>query len=115
MTKEKRLIHHSLRMTEAEEAVVREKMEAIGIKNQSMYFRAMALNGYLLKVELPEIRELTRLMSNLTNNVNQIAKRVNEHGSIYETELEEITQRLDGIWSLMSDTLNRIDKLAHKT
>ena len=111
MAKEKRLINHSFNTTETEDAVIRQKMATFGIKNKSMYFRAMALNGYLLKVELPEIRELTRLMSNLTNNVNQIAKRVNEHGSVYETELDEITQRLDGIWNLLGDALQQMSSL----
>ena len=77
-----------------------------------MYFRTMALNGYLLKVDLPEIRELVRLTHNLTNNVNQIAKRLNEHGSLYETEIDDIRQRLDELWALLSDVLKQMNALS---
>ena len=58
VTKEKRWIQHNFKTTEAEDAVIRQKMKAFGITNQSSYLRAMALKGYLLKLNLPEIREL---------------------------------------------------------
>ena len=77
------VVHQSFRTTEAEDELIRQKMKVFGIRKKSLLFRAMVLNGYLLKLDLPEIRELIRLMKNLTNNVNQIAKTLHEHGSIY--------------------------------
>ena len=109
VTKEKRLVQHNFKTTEAENQVIRQKMKAFGIKNQSAYVRAMALKGYLLKVNLPEIRELIRLMKNLTNNVNQIARRLNENGSIYETEIDDIRKRLDELWSITNQLLKRLE------
>ena len=109
VTREKRrLINHNFRTTEAEDLLIRQKMQAFGIKNQSAFLRALALNGYLLKLDLPEIRELTRLMKNLTNNVNQIARRLNEHGSMYETEIDEIRQRVKELWDILNLVLNRL-------
>lgn len=75
------------------------------------YVRTMALKGYLLKVNLPEIREMIRLLKNLTNNVNQIARRINEYGSIYETEMDDISQRLDELWDLTNQLLSRLEVL----
>ena len=107
-TKGKRWVQHNFKTTEAEDAVIRQKMKAFGITNQSSYVRAMALKGYLLKVNLPEIRELIRLLKNLTNNVNQIAKRLNERGSIYETEIDDICQRLDELWDITNQLLAKL-------
>ena len=108
-TKEsRRLINDNFRTIEAEDLLIRQKMQAFGIKNQSAFLRALALNGYLLKLDLPEIRELTRLMKNLTNNVNQIARRLNEHGSMYETEIDEIRQRVKELWDILNLVLNRL-------
>ena len=76
----------------------------------STLFRAMALNGYLLKLDLPEIRELLCLMKNLTNNVNQMAKRLNEHGSVYETEMDDILRRLDDVWNVLNRILSRLEQ-----
>ncbi len=107
---EKRLVQHNFKTTEAEDALLQQKMKAFGIRNQSAYLRAMALNGYLLKLDLPEIRELLRLMKNLTNNVNQMAKRLNERGSVYETEMDDILRRLDDVWTVMNRILTRLEQ-----
>ncbi len=108
-SKEKRLVKHSFKTTESEEDVIRKKMKAFGITNKSVYLRAMALKGYLLKVNLPEIRELIRLLKNLTNNVNQIARRLNERGSIYETEIDDIRHRMDELWNITNQLLGRLE------
>jgi hypothetical protein len=84
-------------------------MKLFGIKNKSTFFRVMILNGYMLKLDLPEIRETIRLLKNLTNNVNQIAKRLHEHGSMYETEIDDIKQRVDEIWTVFRKILARLD------
>ena len=55
MEKEKRLIKHTFKTTEAEAETIRRKMEALGIRNESAYMRAMALNGYILKLDLPQL------------------------------------------------------------
>ena len=54
---------------------------------------------------------MIRLLKNLTNNVNQIARRMNEHGSIYETEMDDIRQRLDELWNLTNHLLSRLEVL----
>ena len=107
--KEKRVIEHSFRTTESEDNVIRQKMKAFGIRKQASFYRAMVLNGYLLKLDLPEIRELLRLMKNLTNNVNQIAKRMNERGSIYDTEIDEILEKQEEIWNVLNQILSKLE------
>ena len=77
--KEKRLVQHNFRTTESEARIMRKKMDALGITNESAYMRALALNGYILKLDLPQIREMIRLLSNMTNNLNQIARVANSH------------------------------------
>ena len=107
---EKRPIRYTFRLSQAEDAIIQKKMKAFGIRNMSTLFRAMVLNGYLLKLDLPEIRELLRLMKNLTNNVNQMAKRLNERGSVYETEMDDILRRLDDVWNVMNRILTRLEQ-----
>lgn len=108
--KEKRLVNHNFRTTESEAAVMRKKMEALGIRNKSAYMRALALNGYILKLDLPQIREMLRLLGNMTNNLNQIAKRLNAHGNLYETEIEEIQQKQDEMWKMMRQLLSILER-----
>ena len=108
--KEKRLVNHNFRTTESEAAIMRKKMDALGITNESAYMRALVLNGYILKLDLPQIREMIRLLSNMTNNLNQIARRLNEQGQMYDTEMEEMLQKQDELWQMMRKLLSILER-----
>lgn len=110
MEKEKRLINHNFKTTESEAAIIQKKMNMLGIRNKSVYMRALALNGYILKLDMPQIREMLRLLGNMTNNLNQIAKRLNAHGNLYETEIEEIQQKQDELWKMMHQLLSILER-----
>lgn len=110
VAKEKRLIQHNFKTTEAE--IIRKKMKSLGVTNASAYLRSMVLGGYILKLDLPQIREMIRLLSNMTNNFNQIAKCMNAHGQIYETEIDEIMQKQDDLWQMMKRLLTILERTA---
>lgn len=109
--KQKRTIHYSFKATPEEDAIIQQKMKVAGIKNQSAFIRMMTLNGYLLKLDLPELREAVRLLGNLENNVNQIAQRLHEGGSIYETEVDDIVRNQRELKGKMDQILLRLDHL----
>jgi nitrate reductase assembly molybdenum cofactor insertion protein NarJ len=73
-------------------------MEQSGIKNMHSYLLRMEADGHIIHIELDSVKETTRLLSNATSNINQIARRVNETGSIYAADVENLRQRYDGIW-----------------
>lgn len=110
MKKEKarrsKLLHFAV--TEEEANIIDEKMKQLEIRNMSAFLRAMVLNGYVLKLDLPQLREMIRLLGNLTNNVNQIARRVNEHGSIYESEIDEIQEKVNQLLCMMNQLLSTL-------
>lgn len=108
--KEKRLVQHNFKTTESEATIIRKKMDALGITNESAYMRALALNGYILKLDLPQIREMIRLLSNMTNNLNQIARRLNAQGQMYDTEMEEMLQKQDELWQMMRKLLSILER-----
>lgn len=95
-------------VTEEEARIIDEKMKQLEIRNMSAFLRAMVLNGYVLKLNLPQLREMIRLLGNLTNNVNQIARRVNEHGSIYESEIDEIQEKVNQLLCMMNQLLSML-------
>ena len=95
-------------VTEEEARIIDAKMKQLEIHNISAFLRAMVLNGYVLKLDLPQLREMIRLLGNLTNNVNQIARRVNEHGSIYESEIDEIQEKVNQLLCMMNQLLSTL-------
>ena len=105
-----RIFHHSFDLTADEEELLQRKMKASGIKKSAAFFRAMILKGFVLKLDLSEILEVIRLLKNLTNTVNQIAKSLHEQGSIYETEIEDIQLRVNEIRNLLRKFLAWLDR-----
>ena len=75
-----------------------DEKEHAGIENMSAYIRKMVIDGYVVKLDMPELRELTLRMKSISNSENQIAKRVNSTGNIYETDIEEIKKNQEEIY-----------------
>ena len=100
------------KVTDSELDQIMQKQRKAGISNLSSFLREMALAGYVLKLDLPEIREMIRLLSNMTNNINQIAKRENAGGHVYETELYEIQENQQDLWKLMRQILTRMESFS---
>ena len=97
MKEDMRSIQLHFFVTPQENMVIRQRMAETGIINQSAYLRKMALDGYIIQLDMTEIHELTRLLSICSNNLNQYVKRANETGRIYAADIEDLSERLDVI------------------
>ena len=91
--KRKREVQLNFRVSPEELALIEQKMAQLGTKNREAYLRKMALDGYVVRLELPELKELVSLMRRSSNNLNQLTRRVHETGRIYDADLEDISQR----------------------
>lgn len=111
MPNEKRLRLIQIRMTDSEINLIKKKMKAIGMQNLSAYIRTVAMNGYVLNPDFSEVKELIPSLRNMTNNINQIAQRVNAGGTVYETELDEIKDNQQTIWNTLKSLLKKLTKL----
>ena len=100
-----------LRVTPAELELINKKMEQYGTSNRSAFIRKMVLDGYVIKLELPELKEMVSLLRYSSNNLNQLTRRVHETGRIYDSDLEEIHRNQDKIWTGMQSILNTLAKL----
>ena len=69
--KEKRDEIIILRLTKTEKNRIYEKMFSMGIRSLSAYIRKMALDGYCLNLDLPQLRRMAYLLQNCSNNLNQ--------------------------------------------
>ena len=109
-----RRIAMTFRVTEKERDRIRERMAETGIISQRAYLLRMATEGQVIRIETESVREMNRLLSNATNNINQIARRVNETGSVYSADMEYIKTRLEEIWSRQKEILQNLIKLMEK-
>jgi hypothetical protein len=106
-----RNINLAFRVTEEERAMIEKRMVQSGMENMRAYLVKMAVDGRVIRVELDSVREMVRLLSNATNNINQIAKRANETGSIYAADLDELCERYEEIWGQTKIILQKMSAL----
>ena len=99
------------RVSKAELERIRNKMEASGILSIGSYLRNMALDGYCLHLDLPQLRRMAYLLQMCSNNLNQYAKVANENGQIYTADLEDLRARLDELISVSKQILAKLTEL----
>lgn len=83
---------------EKELDLIKQKMAQMGTENMSAYLRKMAIDGYVVNLDMPELRQLTSKMKRISNSENQIAKQLNTSGNIYEADIEEIKKNQEEIY-----------------
>ena len=99
-------------VTDEERKLIRRKMIESKTKNMGAYLRKMALDGYVVKLDLPELKELVSLMRRSSNNLNQLTRKVHETGRIYDADLEDISQRQEQLWDGVKEILTQLSKLS---
>lgn len=90
---------------------IRKRMESVGIRNLSSYMLKMALNGYVINLDMSDIKEVLRLMKINSNNLNQYVKRANETGSIYREDIEELQRTHKELLHLLGNILEQLSKI----
>ena len=109
--KRKREVQLNFRVSPEELALIEQKMAQLGTTNREAYLRKMALDGYVVRLELPELKELVSLMRYSSNNLNQLARRAHETGRIFDADLEDISRRQEALWDGVHQVLTQLAKL----
>ncbi len=101
----------SIKLKKGEREKIRKRMEEAGINNMSAYIRKMAIDGYVIRLDLSDVKEVSRLLRINANNINQCAKRANETGSFYYGEIQRIQVQQEQLWSLLKAILQRLSTI----
>ena len=86
-------------------------MREAGTANMGAYLRKMALDGYILRLDLPELKEMLSQLRYMGNNVNQIAKRANEVGVIDEMDIRGVSKRQERMLEQVARLLEKLSGL----
>ena len=111
MAQRERSVSRLLRLTPQENALLEQKIQQSGIKNREAFMRKMLLEGYVLSLELPELKEILRLTRYTSNNVNQIARHAHETRRYYIEDIEQMVRNQEAIQDALKEVLNRLAAL----
>ena len=111
MKKRRRTIPLMFYVTPEERDQIEAKMAQLGTNNMSAYLRKIAIDGYVVQLDLPELREMVSLLRRSSNKLNQLARRANETGRIYPEDLADIRQNLAQLWESAKEILRVLSTL----
>lgn len=108
MAMKKRPIEVKFHVTPEERELIEKKMAQLGTTCMAAYLRKMAIDGYVVRLELPELREMVSLLRRSSNNLNQIAKRVNATNRIYDTDMQDMLRTQQQLWASANEILTKL-------
>ena len=91
--------------------MIHQKMAEFGTSNMGAFVRKMVIDGYIVKLDIPELKEIIHLLSPIGNNINQMARKLNAGGSIYREDLAEVNAKLDAVYKLQRRILKKLAKI----
>ncbi len=100
-----------VRLKPGDKKKILRRMDEAGIVSMSAFIRKMALEGYIIKLDLSEMNEFVRLLRINSNNLNQYAKKANETGNIYLADIKELQKQQDELWNAMKEFLKPLSNL----
>ena len=103
--------HINFTTNTAELEVIHEKMLKAGMNNRAAYIRKMALTGHIIQLDLEPLRKTAALLAATSNNINQIAKRVNGGGSLYQEDINDMRQGYDELRGMVAGIYDELQKL----
>ena len=109
--KQKRDICVKVRLSESERDLIAEKMAEARVRNREAYIRKMIIDGYIVRLDLSDVRKMVQLLSNATSNLNQIAKRANETRNIYESDIMDIKENYEKLWERAGEILRGLAEI----
>ena len=100
-----------VRLTRDEKELIHERMKKIPTNNMSAFIRKMALNGYIVVLDLSDVKEAVRLLRINSNNLNQYAHKANATGKVYQEDIEQLKKQHEEIWKVMNSVLMRLSNI----
>ena len=94
-----------------EKAVIDQKMAALGTGNLRAYLRKMAVDGYVVQLDMSSVAELVKLLRSISNNVNQIAHRCNSTHNLYAQDVEDLRRGYAEVWHEINELLKKFEAL----
>ncbi len=97
--------------TRRKRTLIEQKMAQLGTTNMAAYLRKMAIDGFVVNLELPELGELVSLLRRSSNNLNQLTRRVHETGRVYDADMDDLRQSQERLWDAAQKILTSLAKI----
>ena len=90
-----------------EQYILDEKFRVSGMKSKSAFLRKLILYGYVYDVDYSYLRNYNTELGRISSNLNQIAKRINSTGNIYQEDMDEVKELINELWRTQKSMLSK--------
>ena len=107
MANRKRTNPVQIYLDDDEQYILDEKFRVSGMKSKSAFLRKLILYGYVYDVDYSYLRNYNTELGRISSNLNQIAKRINSTGNIYQEDMDEVKELMNEIWRTQKSMLSK--------
>ena len=94
-------------LSDDEKFILEEKYKLSGMRSRSTFIRHLILYGYVYDVDYSDLREYNTLLFKIGNNLNQITKRANTTGHLYDEDIKEVRELMNQVWHTQKSMLSK--------
>ena len=107
MAKRERQNELKIYLNNDEQYILEQKFKISGMKSKSSFIRHLILYGYVYDVDYEHLQEYNTILARIGNNLNQIAKRMNATGNVYEADVKEVKELMKQVWQSQKSMLSK--------
>ena len=107
MANRKRTNPVQIYLDDDEQYILDEKFRVSGMKSKSAFLRKLILYGYVYDVDYSYLRNYNTEFGRISSNLNQIAKRINSTGNIYQEDMDEVKELMNEVWRTQKSMLSK--------
>lgn len=111
MSNNSRPLRIQFHVNQEELDIIEQKRTASRMTVREAFMRKLVLEGQVLVLDVPEIRQMSALMGRCAGSLNQIAKRVNSTGRLYSGELSETKATLEQLTEEIRKVYQQLTKI----
>ena len=107
MANRTRTNRNEFHLNDKEQYILDEKFKLSGMKSKSAFIRKLILYGYVYDVDYKELHDYNVNLSRIGNSLNQIAKRMNATGHVYDEDVKEVKEIMKQVWHTQKSMLSK--------
>lgn len=85
-------------LSDKEHYILNCKFQQSKMQSKSAFIRHLILYGYVYDIDYSYLREYNTTLARISNNLNQIIKRIHATGNLYEEDVKEVKELMEKIW-----------------
>jgi len=94
-------------LNENEKYILEEKTRISGMTSRAAFIRQLIVYGFVYDVDYTELHEYNAQLSKIGTNLNQIAKRINTTGHVYDADVKEVKKIMEDVWRTQKSMLSK--------